>query len=59
MLVQRVIMSYMRRGLEEVHDKLMSRMVHVEACLEGLMSWGTKLSPNTMVNLLQESCVNN
>ena len=35
--VQWVIMTYVRRGLEEVRDKPMLRMVHVVACLDGLM----------------------
>ena len=57
--VQRVIVSYMMRGLGEVHDKPMSRMAHAATRLDGLMRWGTELSPDTMVHLLQESCVNN
>ena len=50
--VQWVIVSYVRHGLEEVYDKPMSRMVHAAACLDGLMRWGTELSPDTMVHLL-------
>ena len=57
--VQWVIVLYMRRRLEEVCDKPMSRMAHAAACLDGLMRSGTELSLDTMVHLLQESCVNN
>ena len=52
-------MPYVRHGLEEVYDKPMSRMAHAATRLDGLMRWGTELSPDTMVHLLQESCVNN
>ena len=57
--VQWVIVSYMRHGLGEVCDKPMSRTAHAAARLDGLMRWGTELSLDTMVHLLQESCVNN
>ena len=50
--VQWVIMSYMTRGLGEVHYKLMSRMAHAATRLDGLMRWGTELSLDTMVHLL-------
>jgi len=56
--VKWVIMPYVWRGLEEVRDKPMLTMAHVAACLDGLMRWGTELSPDTMVHL-QESYVNN
>ena len=49
---KRVIMMYVRCGLEEVCDMPMSRMMHAVAHLDGLMRWGTELSPNTMVHLL-------
>ena len=50
--VQRVIVLYVRHGLEEVHEKQMSRMAHAMAHLDCLMRWETELSPNTMVHLL-------
>ena len=37
----------------------MSRMAHAVTCLDGLMRWGTELSLDTMVHLLQESYINN
>ena len=54
-----VIVPYVRHGLEEVYDKPMSRMALAVAHLDGLMRWGTELSPDTMVHLLQESYINN
>jgi hypothetical protein len=54
-----VIVLYVKRGLGEVHDKPIARMSHAVTCLDGLMRWGSKLSPDTMVHLLQESCINN
>ena len=50
--VQRVIMSYMMHGLGEVHDKWNARTALVAARLDGLIRWGSKLSPDTMVHLL-------
>ena len=50
--VQWVIMPYVRRRLEEVRDKPMSRMAHAASRLGGLMRWGTELSLDTMVHLL-------
>ena len=50
--VQFVIVPYVRRRLEEVHGKPMSRMALAVAHLDGLMRWGTELSPDTMVHLL-------
>ena len=50
--VQQVIMPYVRRELEEVRDKPMSIMAHPAARLDDLMTWGTELSPDTMVHLL-------
>jgi hypothetical protein len=43
----------------EVCDKPMSRMAHAAVRLDGLMRWGTELSLDAMVHLLQESNVNN
>ena len=50
--VQRVIVLYVRCGLEEVRDKIMSRMAHAAMHLDDLMRWATELSLDTVVHLL-------
>ena len=55
--VQWIIVPYVRRELEEVCDKPMSRMVHVVACLDSLMRLSTELSPDTMVHPRSRSSV--